>query len=571
MPAIQRSEFALALNQVATERGIDPELVLDTVKNAILAAYRKDHPGAEITEFTATLDNNTGEAKVFHNKKDVTPPGFGRIAAQTAKQVILQKIREKEKEAIMTEYKLKTGTIINGMILRFAGSNIIIDVGKTEAIMPSQEQIQNEKYHLNQRLSVYLLEIKEGLRGDEIIVSRSAPGLLEGLFKREVPEIAQGSVEIKEVAREADGNAEKVKQQLLKEEITLEAYGGDVPVIEVSAKVNHNIKELLDLILLVYDINYDKFPFSAKNPLEAMVIESRLDQKSGPKATVIIKNGVLRVREEIFADNIKAKIKSLINDKGQQLKEATVGQAVEVLGFENVPKVGGVVKSKADEVQKEQVQIQPETEETKETEETEVPIGPNQEEESQEGMPIFIIRTDTYGSLEAILEALPKELRVASSKPGDIESSDVLFAKSVGAVVLGFNIKIKPEVLKLAATEKILLRNYNLIYEMIDEVKDLLEGKRLSMQEQVYGTAKVLASFPFEKTKVLGILVLDGRIAKGDRVRLIREDETIGESHVLSVRQGKEQTSKVEKGQEAGIVISPLLDFTIGDMLICHN
>ncbi|PJC54080.1 MAG: hypothetical protein CO028_04365 [Candidatus Levybacteria bacterium CG_4_9_14_0_2_um_filter_35_21] len=91
------------------------------------------------------------------------------------------------------------------------------------------------------------------------------------------------------------------------------------------------------------------------------------------------------------------------------------------------------------------------------------------------------------------------------------------------------------------------------------------------MQEQVYGTAKVLASFPFEKTKVLGILVLDGRIAKGDRVRLIREDETIGESHVLSVRQGKEQTSKVEKGQEAGIVISPLLDFTIGDMLICHN
>ncbi|PJA00350.1 MAG: hypothetical protein COX78_00605 [Candidatus Levybacteria bacterium CG_4_10_14_0_2_um_filter_35_8] len=375
----------------------------------------------------------------------------------------------------------------------------------------------------------------------------------------------------------ADGNAEKVKQQLLKEEITLEAYGGDVPVIEVSAKVNHNIKELLDLILLVYDINYDKFPFSAKNPLEAMVIESRLDQKSGPKATVIIKNGVLRVREEIFADNIKAKIKSLINDKGQQLKEATVGQAVEVLGFENVPKVGGVVKSKADEVQKEQVQIQPETggideakgtEESKETEGTEVP---NQEEESQEGMPIFIIRTDTYGSLEAILEALPKELRVASSKPGDIESSDVLFAKSVGAVVLGFNIKIKPEVLKLAATEKILLRNYNLIYEMIDEVKDLLEGKRLSMQEQVYGTAKVLASFPFEKTKVLGILVLDGRIAKGDRVRLIREDETIGESHVLSVRQGKEQTSKVEKGQEAGIVISPLLDFTIGDMLICHN
>jgi transcription termination/antitermination protein NusA len=203
MPAIQRSEFALALNQVATERGIDPELVLDTVKNAILAAYRKDHPGAELTEFTATLDNNTGEARIFHEKKDVTPPGFGRIAAQTAKQVILQKIREKEKEAIMSDYKLKMGTVVNGMVLRFAGPNIIVDVGKTEAIMPVSEQIPSEKYHLNQRLTVYLSEIKEGPRGDEIIVSRADSGLIAGLFRREVPEVAQGAVEIKEIAREA--------------------------------------------------------------------------------------------------------------------------------------------------------------------------------------------------------------------------------------------------------------------------------------------------------------------------------------------------------------------------------
>jgi len=209
MPAIQRSEFALALNQVATERGIDPELVLDTVKNAILAAFRKDHPGAELTEFTATLDSNTGEAKIFHDKKDVTPPGFGRIAAQTAKQVILQKIREKEKEAIMSEYKLKMGTVVNGMVLRFAGPNIIIDVGKTEAIMPPQEQIPSEKYHLNQRLTVYVLEIKEGLKGEEVVVSRANNGLLEGLFKREVPEVAQGAVEIKEIVREP-GNRSKI-------------------------------------------------------------------------------------------------------------------------------------------------------------------------------------------------------------------------------------------------------------------------------------------------------------------------------------------------------------------------
>ena len=209
MPAIQRSEFALALNQVSMERGIDPNVVLDTVRNAILAAYRKDHPGIEVEEYRAELDSNTGEAKIFHNDEDVTPPGFGRIAAQTAKQVILQKIREKEKEAIITDFKLKIGTIVNGMVLRFAGPNIIVDVGKTEAIMPPSEQIPNEKYHLNQRLVVYLSEIKEGLKGEEVIVSRANNGLLEGLFRREVPEVAQGSVEIKDIVREP-GNRSKV-------------------------------------------------------------------------------------------------------------------------------------------------------------------------------------------------------------------------------------------------------------------------------------------------------------------------------------------------------------------------
>jgi len=99
MPAIQRSEFALALNQVSNERGLDPAVVLETVKNAILAAYRKDHPGSEIEEYIAELDANSGEAKIFHDGKDVTPPGFGRIAAQTAKQVILQKNQRKRKRS----------------------------------------------------------------------------------------------------------------------------------------------------------------------------------------------------------------------------------------------------------------------------------------------------------------------------------------------------------------------------------------------------------------------------------------------------------------------------------------
>lgn len=203
MPAVQRSEFLLALNQVAHERGVDISVVLDTVKNAILAAYKKDHPGIDINDYTTSLDKNTGEARIRYKSKDVTPAGFGRIAAQTARQVILQKIREKEKEAIIADYKLRVGTIANGMVLRFAGPNIIVDIGKAEAIMPNIEQIQNEKYRLNQRLAVYISEIREGPKGQEIIVSRASKELLIGLFKREVPEVAKGSVIIKGIAREA--------------------------------------------------------------------------------------------------------------------------------------------------------------------------------------------------------------------------------------------------------------------------------------------------------------------------------------------------------------------------------
>lgn len=209
MPAVQRSEFYLALNQVATERGLSIEDILDTVKNAILAAYRKDNAEIVVEEYEVELNKNSGEAHILHNGKDVTPPGFGRIAAQTAKQVILQKVREKEKEVIISDYQTRIGSVLNGMVLRFAGPNVIIDLGKTEAIMPPQEQISNENYHINQRLSVVLLDIREGARGQELVVSRSNPALLEGLFKREVPELAQGNVVVKGIAREA-GSRSKI-------------------------------------------------------------------------------------------------------------------------------------------------------------------------------------------------------------------------------------------------------------------------------------------------------------------------------------------------------------------------
>lgn len=203
MSVVTRSEFTLALNQVATERGLDKNIILDSIKAAILAAYRKDHGTEDIEVLTVEINSENGEAKILKEGKNITPAGFGRIAAQTAKQVILQKIREAEKAAILSDYSTRVGTITSGMILRFDGPNIIIDIGRTQAVMPPNEQIRQERYNLNQRLTFYIADIRETHRGSEIIVSRSHRGLVEGLFKREVPEIANGSVVIKDIAREA--------------------------------------------------------------------------------------------------------------------------------------------------------------------------------------------------------------------------------------------------------------------------------------------------------------------------------------------------------------------------------
>jgi translation initiation factor IF-2 len=357
---------------------------------------------------------------------------------------------------------------------------------------------------------------------------------------------------------------EKTKQQLLKEEVMLEGYGGDVPVIEVSGKTGEHVKELLDLILLVYEMRKEAnfYPFKRKGTLMGIVIESKLDKNSGPRATVVVKNGVLKVRSEIFAGEIKGKVRGLISDAGKHLEEVSVGEAVEVLGFEKVPSVGSVVtetpKVAASFTHKEEVPV------------NKLPESPF-EVENQNVLSI-VLCADSAGSLEAIMNAVPKgNLQFVIQKTGEVDVSDILFAKSTGSIVLGFNVKIKPEIAKLAKTEKVLVKTYTIIYEMIDEVSDFVQGKLEALQEEILGIAKILARFPYEKTEVMGIKVTEGRTAKGDKVRLMRNDEVIGESRVTSVRQGKEQLSKIESGQEGGIVISPFLDFVIGDVLISHS
>ncbi|MEK7188222.1 MAG: NusA N-terminal domain-containing protein, partial [Patescibacteria group bacterium] len=210
-----RTEFAQALKALAIERGLDASVILETIKQAIVAAYKRDarERGEEENEeisFDVEMNPVSGEAKILsfkagkpEDKKDVTPPGFGRIAAQTAKQVIHQKIREAEKDAIIGEFSGRIGSLISGMILRFDGSDVKVDIGRTEAMMPAEERIPSERLSLNQRLTFLLKDIREGIRDKEIILSRADPEFVKKLFAREVPEISSGSVEIKTIARES--------------------------------------------------------------------------------------------------------------------------------------------------------------------------------------------------------------------------------------------------------------------------------------------------------------------------------------------------------------------------------
>jgi transcription termination/antitermination protein NusA len=286
-----RTEFATALAQVAAERGIDPKMVISSIQEAILAAYRRDAKEREIVIgedeiFEVDVDNVTGEEKIYRiegkRRIDVTPPGFGRIAAQTARNVIQQKIREAEKSAVMDEYSNKIGMIVPGMILRFDGPNIIVDIVKTEAVMPPSEQVKNEGYHLNQRLTFLVLEIREGPRGKQIVVSRTAKGLVEALFKREVPEVAQGSVEIREIAREPGA---RTKIAVYSNRSGVDPVGSCVG--QKGARVQQVIEELMGerIDVIQWSDDTEKFIASALSPADGLTVI--VDQKNKTAMVIV--------------------------------------------------------------------------------------------------------------------------------------------------------------------------------------------------------------------------------------------------------------------------------------------
>ena len=194
-------EILTILDSLEREKGISKDVLFEAIESALLSAARK-MLGKDREDISVKVDRETGDIKVVSGRKRITSSEFGRIAAQTAKQVIIQKIREAEKDVIYEDYQKKVGTITSGLVHRFEKGNIIVDLGKTEAILPRSEQVAKERYNQGDRIRAYILEVNKTSHGPKILLSRSSTEFVRKLFELEVPEILEGIVEIRSMARE---------------------------------------------------------------------------------------------------------------------------------------------------------------------------------------------------------------------------------------------------------------------------------------------------------------------------------------------------------------------------------
>ena len=360
------SEFAAALNQVATERGIPVEVVIESIEMALVSAYKKDF-GSTTEDITAKIDRETGEARVLKGEEDVTPSGFGRIAAQTAKQVIMQKIRETEKDIVMADYQKKIGSIVNAHIFRMEKGVVIVDLGKAQGVMPQSEQIQSESYTLNQKVKVLVKDIREGTRGLEIIVSRADSGFVTALFATEVPEVSTGVVKIEAISREPGS---RTKVAVSSREANVDPVGSCVGQkgVRVQSIIAELSGEKIDII--PYSPDIDRFIASSLSPAKVADVTTDKDNK---EAKVLVPNDQLslaigkegqNVRLAAKLTGYRIDIKGLEGDTTAEVKvEVEVTTVLETQETQETPEVP---EEKTEEVKEEPE----EPEEVKEPEES---------------------------------------------------------------------------------------------------------------------------------------------------------------------------------------------------------
>ena len=375
---------------------------------------------------------------------------------------------------------------------------------------------------------------------------------------------------------------QNIINELLQHEIVVESLGGDTQVIEVSAKTGQGLDHLIEAILLQAEVL--DLRANPDRTAEGVVIEAKLDKGRGPVATVLVKRGTLKRGDIVVAGSSFGRVRALINERDEQLAAAGPSEPVEVLGFDSPPSPGDAFAVVENDARAREIT---EYRERLRREKTVAPVGAVSLMDMMSKLADkkvkdlqLIIKGDVQGSTEAIVSSLEKlstdevRARIIHSGAGAITESDVQLAKGSNAPIIGFNVRAGKQARDLAEREGVEIRYYAIIYDLIDDIKGVMSGMLAPIQRETFlGNAEVLEVFDITKVgKVAGCRVTEGRVQKGARVRILRNDVVIQEMGVLTtLKRFKDEVNEVVVSQECGMSFGPFQDIKQGDFIECFT
>jgi translation initiation factor IF-2 len=380
-----------------------------------------------------------------------------------------------------------------------------------------------------------------------------------------------------------DAKPERVRTELLQHEVQVESMGGQVVDVEVSAKNKTNLDKLLEMISLQADLLDLKT--NAMRPAEGTVIEAKLDRGRGPVATVLVQRGTLRVGDIIVAGAEMGRVRALISDQGETVDEAGPSVPVEVLGFNGPPEAGDRLAVVENEARARQVTSYRAHQKRENAAASASGMRGSLEQmmsqlktAGRKDFPL-IIKADVQGSLEAILGSLEKlgtdevAARILHAGVGGISESDVTLAEGFNAAIIGFSVRANKEAAAAAKRNGIEIRYYNIIYDLVDDVKKAMSGLLApTLRETMLGNAEILEVFNISKVgKVAGCRVTDGNVERGANVRLIRDNVVVHEGKLSTLKRFKDEVKEVQSGQECGMAFENYGDMRAGDVIECYR
>ncbi|MGP1488301.1 MAG: translation initiation factor IF-2 [Peptoanaerobacter stomatis] len=376
-------------------------------------------------------------------------------------------------------------------------------------------------------------------------------------------------------------NIEKVRQELSNNGLLVEDWGGDVIDVPVSAKKGENLDKLLEMVLLVAEM--EELKANPNRPAVGTVIESNLDKGRGPVATVIVSNGTLKVGDPVIAGTAYGKIRALVNDKGQRVKKATPSTPVEILGLNEVPMAGDqfvvMPSEKAARTIGEKRRIKQRDEQMKATSKITLEDLFDKMQEGEVKELDIVLKADVQGSLEAIRQSIEKisneqvQLRVIHSGVGAVADSDIMLASASNAIVIGFNVRPTSSAIAMAEREQVDMRTYRIIYELIEDIEKAMKGMLdPEYKEVVIGQAEVRETFKVSGVgTIAGSYVIDGKVTRSSKARLVRNGIVIYDGEVASIRRFKDDVKEVARGYECGITLANFNDIKEQDIIEAYE